>query len=61
MPTSLQEIAEKARSDKKYRFQNLYTAIPWPDVKKKVERLQMRIAKATREGKHLGEFGRATA
>ena len=26
--------------------------IPWPDVKKKVVRLQMRIAKATREGKH---------
>ncbi len=24
MPTSMQEIAEKARSDKKYRFQNLY-------------------------------------
>ena len=24
MPTSLQEIAEKARSDKKYRFRNLY-------------------------------------
>jgi RNA-directed DNA polymerase len=29
-----------------------WDAIPWPDVKKKVERLQMRIAKATREGKH---------
>jgi RNA-directed DNA polymerase len=26
--------------------------IPWPDVKKKLVRLQMRIAKATREGKY---------
>jgi RNA-directed DNA polymerase len=29
-----------------------WDAIPWLEVKKKVERLQMRIAKATREGKH---------
>ncbi len=29
-----------------------WDAIPWLEVKMKVERLQMRIAKATREGKH---------
>jgi len=29
-----------------------WDAIPWHEVKVKVERLQMRIAKATREGKH---------
>jgi RNA-directed DNA polymerase len=29
-----------------------WDAIPWHEVRKKVERLQMRIAKATREGKH---------
>lgn len=29
-----------------------WDAILWPDIRKKVERLQMRIAKATREGKH---------
>jgi RNA-directed DNA polymerase len=33
------------------RFKSWET-IPWSTVKKKVERLQMRIAKATREGKH---------
>lgn len=29
-----------------------WEVIPWPGVKKKVVKLQMRIAKATREGKH---------
>src|SRR5574342_409226 len=29
-----------------------WDAISWPDVRKKVMRLQMRIAKATRGGKH---------
>jgi RNA-directed DNA polymerase len=29
-----------------------WDALPWPEVKKKVARLQMRIAKATRERKH---------